>query len=97
MKQAPTRYNHQKVHNDFGIKNWFAKKGLYDENEIRQIKRDFCTENGFNLIAETPSKKKHENQAINSFIQNRFPAFCQFASKTLRQCEAAIKLKALNP
>jgi len=87
MAFKPKRYSSQKSHNDFGVTNWFYKKGVFDENEIRQIKMDYCNEKGLPLTAETKAERRIENLKINSFIQKNFLSFRQFANKVIIQCK----------
>ena len=81
MRTKPaTRWNAESEHASFGIANWFNKRGIYDEEVIKESMYTFCLNNGFQNL----SKKTKEKTIVN-FCQNRFLKFSQFASRFLKE------------
>lgn len=80
MRTLPaTRYNHPNQHAQYGIVNWFYKRGIYDKEIIKEVMYAFCEQNEFEM-----KKIKQETVAMN-FIQNRFGKFAPFAAKYLKE------------
>lgn len=80
MRTIPaTRYNHANQHNQFGIVNWFIKKGICDKEIIKEVMFVFCSEKGYEM-----KHIKDETKVMN-FVQNRFVLFASFAAKYLKE------------
>jgi len=81
MRTNPaTRWNAEREHASFGIVNWFNKRGIYDQEIIKETMYAFCLNNGFKNL----SKKTQEKTIVN-FCQNRFVKFSQFTLNFLKE------------
>lgn len=87
MRTKPaTRWNAKKEHASFGIINWFNRRGIHDQDVVKEAMYTFCLNNGFQNL----SKKTQEKTIVN-FCQNRFSKFSRFASNFLKENNYSLK------
>ena len=80
MRTKPaTRWNAESEHASFGIANWFNKRGIKDEEVMKEVMANFCIENGMEV------KRNTKELLIVEFCQKRFCQFAQFAIKFLKE------------
>ncbi len=65
--------SHPNQHTQYGVYNWFARKGIRDMEIIKEVLYFFCSKSGFEMRFI-----KNETKKFN-WIQNRFSVFAAFA------------------
>jgi len=71
-RKPANRFTHQRGHNQYGIYNWFKKRGITNSEDITGCIEQFCWANGF---------EGNNQSAMLNYVQNRFGKFAAFAAE----------------
>jgi len=81
MRTTPaTRFDSNYKHASYGITNWFANRGVYKIDVVKEVMANFCLENGVKEI----TNKTPEHLIVN-LCQSHFNKFTSFAINYLRE------------
>ena len=82
IKKA-THRNSQPEHNQYGIYNWFAKKGITDKEVMQGAIHSFCEENGFDMKGFAFTKQRE--RTVFNWVANRFQKFAADTGEYLKE------------